>query len=64
LASEPYNDKLSQNRADAARFYLIKKGIHPSRIISLAEGKKNPEHPNNSEENRRLNRRVDFFTAY
>ena len=61
LASEPYNDKLGYNRAQAARYYLIKKGIKPSRITAITEGKRHPDTPNLDEKHRQLNRKDEFF---
>jgi len=64
LGSEGHNNKLSYDRAEQARLYLIEKGIHPSRIIPIPRGMSNPTYPNVSEHNRELNRRVDFYLAY
>ena len=64
IGSGNYNDVLSRDRAEAAKYYLIKKGISPARIITLSEGMKNPTYPNTSEQNRELNRRVDFYMSY
>lgn len=55
-----YNIKLSQDRAAAVKSYLIAKGIDASRIESVGLGKSNPSVSNTSEENRQLNRRVEF----
>lgn len=37
-APHSYNDKLSQNRAEAAKDYIIKRGISPHRIIAKGYG--------------------------
>jgi len=63
IGSGEYNEKLSYERAEAAKGYLIKKGINHSRIVLKPEGMKNPTYPNTSEVNRELNRRVDFFIS-
>lgn len=63
LGAEAKNDKLSYDRADEARFYLIEKGISPSRIIAIPRGQKNPKYPNTSEADREKNRRVDFYLS-
>jgi outer membrane protein OmpA-like peptidoglycan-associated protein len=63
LASELYNDKLSMNRAVAVRDYMIQTGIHPGRIGLLPMGKRLPSSPNDSEEHRALNRRVDVILS-
>ena len=61
LGSGTVNDELSHNRAAAARYYMISKGIKPSRIEIISMGKHYPTYPNSTEESRRLNRRVDFI---
>ena len=61
IGSGEYNDKLSNERAEAAKAYLIKKGINPRRIVPIPQGMHNPTYPNTSEANRELNRRVDFI---
>jgi len=60
LGTNPHNDELSRNRSLAARFYMISKGVRPSRIEIAPMGKHYPTHPNDTEDSRRLNRRVDF----
>jgi outer membrane protein OmpA-like peptidoglycan-associated protein len=61
LGGNILNDELSQNRCMAARNYMIRKGVRASRIDLVPMGKHHPDYPNNSEENRELNRRVDFI---
>jgi outer membrane protein OmpA-like peptidoglycan-associated protein len=51
---------LSQRRADSVRFWLIEKGIEPDRIISKGYGEDSPRVPNDTRENRSLNRRIEF----
>jgi outer membrane protein OmpA-like peptidoglycan-associated protein len=63
IGSGDYNDKLSYQRAEAARLYLIQKGISPTRVITIPMGKRDPDHINDSDANRSLNRRVDFIIA-
>jgi outer membrane protein OmpA-like peptidoglycan-associated protein len=55
-----YNVKLSQNRANSVKTYLLSKGVDASRIESIGYGKANPSVPNSSDMNRQLNRRVEF----
>ena len=61
LASEVYNEKLGYNRAQAARYYIIRNGIKPSRITSITEGKRFPDTPNIDEDHRKMNRKAMFF---
>ncbi|HSW55746.1 MAG TPA: OmpA family protein [Ignavibacteriaceae bacterium] len=60
VGSVTTNRVLSQKRADSVRFWLINKGIAPDRIISKGYGEDFPRVPNDSEENRRINRRTEF----
>jgi OmpA-OmpF porin, OOP family len=53
------NLKLSQQRADAIRSYLIKKGIQPVRVIAKGYGATEPVADNDTEEGRQLNRRTE-----
>jgi outer membrane protein OmpA-like peptidoglycan-associated protein len=61
IGTENHNNSLSYNRADAVRQYLIQRGIEPQRIHVQPMGPRNPTYPNDSEQNRALNRRVDFL---
>lgn len=56
-----YNQKLSQQRADAVRAYLVAHGIEPARLVSKGFGMDRPLVSNNTEGNRALNRRVQFI---
>lgn len=58
--SDDYNFKLSDNRAKSCREYLLSKGIDPSRVTSQGYGETQPVAPNDTPENRQLNRRVEF----
>jgi len=54
------NLKLSQDRADAVREYLIGKGIEPDRVASKGYGETKPVAKNETPEGQQLNRRVEF----
>ncbi|GAB3644121.1 OmpA family protein [Spirosoma arcticum] len=54
------NQALSENRAKIIRNYLIRNGIVESRLRPNGYGHKRPAAPNDSEENKRKNRRVEF----
>ena len=58
--SDEYNFKLSDERARSVREYIISKGIAASRIISQGYGETKPVAENDTDENRQLNRRVEF----
>ncbi|MFA0961852.1 OmpA family protein [Roseivirga sp. BDSF3-8] len=53
------NLKLSQKRVDAVRDYLVSKGVSKNRIKTKAFGGSQPLTRENTEEARRLNRRVE-----
>ena len=56
-----YNLKLSGQRADAVRAYLVAHGVEAQRLISKGFGMTQPLVANNTEGNRALNRRVQFI---
>lgn len=60
LASEAYNQGLSERRANAVREILVGAGIDGSEISSRGMGELNPRYPNDSEANRAKNRRVEI----
>jgi len=64
LGNDPYNLKLGKRRAEAAKNYLISKGIAPERLDSTTLSSFQPERPNTNEPNRTQNRRDDFKPVY
>ncbi|MBO9573549.1 MAG: OmpA family protein, partial [Chitinophagaceae bacterium] len=58
--SDEYNYKLSDERARSVREYIISQGINARRIISQGYGETKPVAPNDTDDNRQLNRRVEF----
>jgi len=61
VGGEEYNLKLSQRRAQSVIAYLNKKGIMSKRFEAKGHGKSKPLTPNDSEESRALNRRVELI---
>jgi|SRR3990170_1462188 len=55
-----YNLALGERRASAAKDYLVKLGISPTRIELISYGKERPLDPNSNEEAWAKNRRDDF----
>jgi outer membrane protein OmpA-like peptidoglycan-associated protein len=55
-----FNRKLSQERAEAVRQYLIKAGIPESRLEAIGHGTDRPIAPNDDELSREKNRRCEF----
>ncbi len=58
--SDEYNMSLSQQRADAVRNYLIKKGIGADRLTAVGYGESQPVADNATDEGRFKNRRVEL----
>lgn len=54
------NNALSQSRVEAVKRYFTEKGIDPNRITTRAFGGSKPIAPNDTEENRKKNRRVEI----
>jgi OOP family OmpA-OmpF porin len=66
MGTEPYNQKLSERRAQAVFNYFVHKGISPSRMQTIGYGETRPiagnAKPNGSDnpEGRAINRRVEL----
>jgi len=58
--SDEYNLKLSDERANAVRSYLLSQGVAPDRIVAKGYGESVPVATNDTDEGRQLNRRVEF----
>ncbi len=56
-----YNKKLSQKRADSVMKYLVEHGVEATRLTAVGHGEDIPLVPNDSEENKEKNRRVEFL---
>lgn len=55
---DSFNDRLSARRCDAARQYLLGKGLAPDRLVVEAYGERMPAASNATEAGRQRNRRV------
>lgn len=60
IAGKDFNYKLSLNRTDAVKKYLINKGVDSKRIVSKPYWYTQPLSDNDTEEGRAKNRRVSF----
>ena len=60
VGSDEYNLKLSDDRAKSVKTYLESQGIDSSRIQSKGYGETKHIAGNETEEDRQLNRRVEF----
>jgi outer membrane protein OmpA-like peptidoglycan-associated protein len=60
IGSAEYNQKLSENRAQAVVDYLIEQGIDKKRLTYAGYGLAKPMTSNDTEKGRQLNRRTEF----
>lgn len=58
--SAAYNKQLSLKRAQSVVSYLVEKGINKARLSEMGYGADHPIRPNDSEENKQANRRIEF----
>lgn len=61
IGNSDENLKLSQQRADAVKTYLVKMGIDGERISTKGLGETKPLDSNGTEEGRKKNRRIEFI---
>lgn len=54
------NQTLSEDRAGAVRQYLINNGVPQDDITAVGFGESEPKVPNDTEENKAINRRIEF----
>ncbi len=60
VGTDEANLKLSQERADAIRDYLMKRGVSHLKIIAKGYGEADPVATNETPEGRKLNRRTEI----
>ncbi|MCR5050323.1 MAG: OmpA family protein [Paludibacteraceae bacterium] len=60
IGSDHSNQRLSEGRSEAIRRVMIQRGIDGSRIETKGRGERDPIVPNDSEEHRQKNRRVEI----
>jgi OOP family OmpA-OmpF porin len=59
IGDDAFNLKLSQQRAETVKNYLVKKGISANRIVAKGYGETQPVADNTTEEGRQKNRRTE-----
>lgn len=60
IGEDVLNNKLSLDRANSVRDYLVSKGVPASRITTKGHGTLKPKQSNETEKGREANRRVEF----
>jgi outer membrane protein OmpA-like peptidoglycan-associated protein len=63
IGSDDYNQKLSEERANTVRGYLVSQGLKPDNISSVGLGKGNPVADNATSQGRQRNRRVEMVVS-
>ena len=63
IGGDEYNLRLSEQRADAVRDYLVLQGIGPDAITASGFGKSEPVASNDTPEGRQQNRRVELVVS-
>jgi outer membrane protein OmpA-like peptidoglycan-associated protein len=63
VGSEDYNQRLSQNRADSVRTYLVAQGIPSGSVGTAGFGESQPVASNTTEAGRQQNRRVELIVS-
>lgn len=63
VGSDDYNIKLSENRAETVRTYLVEQGIMPTNVTAQGFGKTLPVADNATAAGRQLNRRVELVVS-
>jgi outer membrane protein OmpA-like peptidoglycan-associated protein len=58
--SDEHNETLSQNRAQSVVNFLVGKGVKIERMVAKGYGEKTPVAPNDTKENKQLNRRTEL----
>jgi len=63
IGSDEFNQKLSEQRADTVRGYLMEQGLNGDMITSVGFGKTMPAVPNTNAASRQKNRRVEMVVS-
>ena len=63
IGSDEANMKLSQQRADTVRAYLVQQGLAADTVTAVGMGKADPVADNNTNEGRQKNRRVEIIVS-
>ena len=64
IGSDKFNLRLSKERAQAVKDYLVQHGVTPERILVDGKGMREPLNNNQTGDERALNRRVELIILY
>ncbi len=60
VGSEAYNLRLSKRRAASVETYLLEQAVNEENLVSKGYGESKPAYPNDTDEHKALNRRVEL----
>ncbi len=60
IGTDNVNQRISQERADVVKNYLVERGVKENQITAVGYGSTQPIADNNTEEGRAINRRIEF----
>jgi outer membrane protein OmpA-like peptidoglycan-associated protein len=63
IGTHESNQRLSEQRADGVRNYLVDQGVNGQRVTSVGFGETRPKASNDTPEGRQLNRRVEIHVT-
>ncbi len=63
VGTDEYNQKLSEQRADTVKDYLLSQGVPPQTVTAVGFGKSNPVASNDTAAGRQQNRRVELVVS-
>jgi outer membrane protein OmpA-like peptidoglycan-associated protein len=63
VGGDAYNQRLSEQRADTVRAYLVGQGINPDTVLARGFGKSMPVASNDTAAGRQQNRRVELVVS-
>jgi outer membrane protein OmpA-like peptidoglycan-associated protein len=63
VGSDQYNQKLSENRANAVQTFLVANGVPPANVTAAGYGKADPVADNGTADGRAKNRRVNLVVS-
>jgi outer membrane protein OmpA-like peptidoglycan-associated protein len=63
IGTDAFNMRLSEQRADSVRAYLVEQGVDPGNVTAKGFGKGSPVASNDTDAGRQQNRRVEMVVS-